>query len=91
MLKLDSRLLGNDKRSVLGNDKRSILGNDRGLTLEATRECRDNDAYIVDTAGEIVNAGSGWTDGGSAGGCHTYTQGAATLLIAGDIDLATPL
>jgi hypothetical protein len=36
-------------------------------------------------AGDAVNAGSGWQDGGVAAGYHTWTQGAATLLIDTDV------
>jgi hypothetical protein len=38
---------------------------------------------------DSLDAGSGWTDGGVAGGYHTYTQGSgpntATLVIDTDI------
>ncbi len=40
---------------------------------------------IAGDVGDSVDAGSGWTDGGIAGGYHTYTQGLATLLV--DIDM----
>lgn len=35
--------------------------------------------------GDSVNAGSGWTDAGIAGGFHVYTQGLATIKL--DIDM----
>ncbi|MEE8189259.1 MAG: hypothetical protein V3T80_08640, partial [Kiloniellales bacterium] len=35
---------------------------------------------------DAVVAGSGWTDGGSAGGFHAYTQSGATLIVDDDID-----
>ena len=34
-----------------------------------------------------VDAGGGWTDGGVAGGYHTYTQGLATLLVDTDVSV----
>jgi hypothetical protein len=50
----------------------------------------NGDTLIIDgDAGDSVDAGAGWTDGGVAGGYHTYTQGSgpnmATLLIDTDI------
>ncbi len=41
---------------------------------------------IAGDAGDSVDAGSGWTDGGIVGGVHVYTQGLATLNL--DIDLS---
>ena len=32
-------------------------------------------------SGDSVQAGTGWTDGGIAGGYHTYTQGLASLVV----------
>jgi hypothetical protein len=40
-------------------------------------------------AGDIVDAGTGWTDAGIAGGFHVYTQGLATLNL--DVDLTVNL
>lgn len=50
----------------------------------------NGDTLIIDGDGlDSVDAGAGWTDGGVAGGYHTYTQGVgpntATLLIDTDI------
>ncbi len=39
--------------------------------------------------GDIVNAGTGWTDAGIAGGFHVYTQGLATINL--DVDLTVNL
>jgi methionine-rich copper-binding protein CopC len=40
-----------------------------------------NRLKVDGNAGDTVQTGSGWTDGGVAGGYHTYTQGQAILLI----------
>ncbi len=40
---------------------------------------------ITGDAGDSVEAGTGWTDGGISGGFHTYTQGLATLLVDTDV------
>jgi hypothetical protein len=44
-----------------------------------------NQLVVDGNAGDVVNAGGGWADGGIASGYHTYTQGAATLQV--DIDI----
>ncbi len=36
---------------------------------------------VVGGSGDKLEAGTGWTDGGEAGGFHTYTQGGATLVV----------
>ncbi len=47
----------------------------------------DTDTLTIDgDVGDSVDAGSGWTDGGIAGGYHVYAQGLATLNL--DIDLS---
>jgi methionine-rich copper-binding protein CopC len=40
-----------------------------------------NTLKVDGNAGDAVQTGGGWTDGGVAGGYHTYTQGQAILLI----------
>lgn len=61
------------------------------LTAQDVLDMTDNgDTLIIDgDAGDSVDAGAGWADGGVAGGYHTYTQGVgpntATLLIDTDI------
>ena len=40
---------------------------------------------LTGDAGDSLQAGTGWTDGGIAGGFHTYTQGLATLFVDTDI------
>ncbi|MDX1486081.1 MAG: Ig-like domain-containing protein, partial [Alphaproteobacteria bacterium] len=48
----------------------------------------DGGSLTIDgDAGDSVDAGSGWTDGGIADGYHTYTQGAATLLVDTDVSV----
>jgi len=42
---------------------------------------------ITGDAGDSVEAGTGWTDGGISGGFHTYTQGLATLLVDTDVSV----
>ncbi len=41
---------------------------------------------VLGDAGDSIDAGTGWTDGGIVGGFHVYTQGLATLNL--DVDLA---
>ena len=44
-----------------------------------------NTVTITGDAGDSVEAGTGWTDGGISGGFHSYTQGLATLLVDTDV------
>ncbi len=44
-----------------------------------------NTVTITGDAGDSVEAGTGWTDGGISGGFHSYTQGLATLLVDSDV------
>ena len=56
------------------------------LAAQGVLDMSDTDTVtITGDAGDSVQAGSGWTDGGIAGGFHTYTQGLATLLVDTDI------
>ncbi len=64
------------------------------LTLSAQAVLDISDTDIVTVFGDVadnVNAGTGWTDGGSAGGVHTYTQAVfavtVTLVIHDDISI----
>ncbi len=57
------------------------------LTAQDVLDISDADTVtVLGDTGDSVNAGTGWTDGGIAGGYHTYTQGLATLLV--DIDVS---
>ena len=61
-----------------------------GVTLSAADvlSMSDGGSLTIDgDAGDSVDAGSGWTDGGIADGYHTYTQGAATLLVDTDVSV----
>ena len=51
------------------------------LDLSAT----SNTLTVDGNAGDIVNAGSGWTDLGISGAYHQYSQSGATLLVDTDI------
>ena len=58
------------------------------VTLAAADVLDISDTDTVTITGDgadSVEAGSGWTDGGIAGGFHTYTQGLATLLVDTDV------
>ncbi len=44
---------------------------------------------VLGDAGDSIDAGTGWTDGGIVGGFHVYTQGLATLNL--DTDLSVNL
>ncbi len=41
-------------------------------------------------AGDTVQAGAGWTDGGISGGYHTYVQGQAILQVAATVTVVAP-
>ena len=52
------------------------------LTAQDVLDMSDTDTVTIDGVGpDDLDAGTGWTDGGVAGGYHTYTQGLATLLV----------
>ena len=56
------------------------------LTAADVLDISDTDTVTITGDGaDSVEAGSGWTDGGIAGGFHTYTQGLATLLVDTDV------
>jgi hypothetical protein len=65
----------------------SAVGN-QSVTLTAQDVLDISDTNTVTVVGgppDTVDAGTGWTDGGIAGGFHTYTQGLATLLVDTDV------
>ncbi len=69
-------------------------GGTNTLTLSAQAVLDMSDTNILTVFGDgadTVNAGTGWTDGGSAGGVHTYTQAVfavtVTLVIDDDISI----
>ena len=67
-----------------------IGANSLTLTMSDVLDMSDTDILTVDgDTGDSIDAGTGWTDGGTAGGYHTYTQGLATLNL--DIDLSVNL
>ncbi len=71
--------------SISGIEQIDLNGSgNQALTLSAQDviDISDNDTVTV-TGGppDTVDAGTGWTDGGIAGGYHTYTQGLATLVV----------
>ena len=52
----------------------------------------NTDTLTIDgDAGDSLDAGTGWTDGGVSGGYHTYTQGSggntATLQVDTDVSV----
>ena len=56
------------------------------LTMSDVVNVSDTDVLTVDgDAGDSIDAGTGWTDGGVDGGYHIYTQGLATLNV--DIEM----
>ena len=56
------------------------------LTMNDVLDASDTDILTVDgDAGDSVEAGTGWTDGGVVGAYHDYTQGSATLNV--DIEM----
>jgi hypothetical protein len=74
---LDSLITGVEKIDLTGSGNNTLT-----LALSDVLAISDTDVLQIDgDTGDVVNAGSGWTDGGEAGGYHTYTQGLATLLI----------
>ena len=64
--------------------------NSLSLTLTDVLDISDTDVLtVLGDAGDSVDAGTGWTDGGIAGAYHVYTQGSATLNL--DTDLSVNL
>ncbi len=60
--------------------------NNLTLTMSDVLNMSDTDILTVDgDTGDSINAGTGWTDGGVAGGYHVYTQGLATLNVDTDV------
>ncbi len=58
------------------------------LSMSDVLDISDTDILtILGDTGDSVDAGTGWTDGGIAGGYHTYTQGLATLLVDTDMSV----
>ena len=56
------------------------------LSAQDVLDISDTDTLtFTGDAGDSLEAGTGWTDGGLSGGFHSYTQGLATLLV--DIDI----
>ena len=56
------------------------------LAAQDVLDMSDTDTVtITGDAGDSLQAGTGWTDGGISGGFHTYTQGLATLLVDTDV------
>ena len=58
------------------------------LVAQDVLDMSDTDTLTVDgDAGDSIDAGSGWTDGGVVGAYHVYTQGAATLNVDTDMSV----
>jgi hypothetical protein len=56
------------------------------LAAQDVLDMSSNGTVTIDgDVGDIVDAGTGWTDAGIAGGFHVYTQGLATIKL--DVDL----
>jgi hypothetical protein len=65
-------------------------GNSVTLGVQDVLDMSSSGTVTIDgDAGDIVDAGTGWTDAGIAGGFHVYTQGLATLNL--DVDLTVNL
>jgi len=85
---LDFTAIANNRHTGIETIDLTGTGNN-SLTL-ATLDLLDlsdstNTLRVDGNTGDSVNAMGVWTDGGVAGGYHTYTQGAATLLV--DVDV----
>jgi Ca2+-binding RTX toxin-like protein len=56
------------------------------LIVQDVLDISDTDVLtVLGDSGDSVDAGTGWTDGGIAGGFHVYTQGLATLNLDTDL------
>jgi hypothetical protein len=75
-------LSGIEQIDINGNNTLSLTALDL-LNLSDT----SNTLQIDGNAVSIVDAGSGWVDGGTSGGYHMYTQGQAVLLVGVDVGL----
>ncbi len=60
------------------------------LATQDVLDMSSNGTVTIDgDVGDIVDAGTGWTDAGIAGGFHVYTQGLATIKL--DVDMTVNL
>ncbi len=78
--------LANFHNRISGIEAIDLTGTgNNSLTLNAleVRNLSDtsNTLKVTGNAGDTLHYGTGWTDGGIAGGFHTYTQGTAILLV----------
>ena len=85
---IDLTVLANNKISGIETIHLAGTGN-KTLTL-AMGDLLDlsdttNQLTVDGNAGDTVNLDGSWADGGVAGAYHTYTQGAATVLVDTDI------
>ncbi len=65
-------------------------GNSVVLGVQDVLDMSSSGTVTIDgDVGDIVDAGTGWTDAGIAGGFHVYTQGLATLNL--DVDMTVNL
>ena len=71
----------------------SAVGNQSvTLTAQAVLDMSDtNTVTVVGGPPDTVEAGTGWTDGGVAGGYHIYTQDLATLLVDTSVSVNTDI
>ena len=87
-LTLDLTVLANNK--ISGIEKISLTGTGNNTLELAALDLFDlsettNQLKVDGNAGDTVELAGTWTDGGAAAGYHTYTLGAATILIDTDI------
>jgi methionine-rich copper-binding protein CopC len=86
--------LANFHNRIFGIETIDITGSgNNNLTLGAldVRNLSDtsNTLKIIGNAGDTLHFGTGWIDGGIAGGFHTYTQGTAVLMIGTAITVSS--
>jgi Ca2+-binding RTX toxin-like protein len=85
---LDLTALANNK--ISGIETINITGSGDNTLRLAQRDLFDlsdttNQLKVTGNTGDTVDLVGTWTDGGVAGAFHTYTRGAATILIDTDI------
>ncbi|MEO5362666.1 MAG: Ig-like domain-containing protein, partial [Magnetococcus sp. DMHC-8] len=79
--------LANVRGKVEGIEKIDLTGSGNNILMLAPLDLLSlsdlsNTLTVAGNAGDVVNAGTGWTDGGVVGGYHVYTAGQAVLNVA---------
>ncbi|MCH6588468.1 MAG: hypothetical protein IH805_09185, partial [Proteobacteria bacterium] len=87
---IDLTAFGGTLASIENIDLSGDGANSLVLDVQDVLDMSSSGTVTIDgDAGDTVDAGTGWTDAGIAGGFHVYTQGLATINL--DVDLPVNL